>query len=99
MCYRQLGLLDKANFSGCTDLLAKELDSWLPHNFSAAGVPTNADECLEADQSDLAGHSARFLMGYGICSTCKILRACSKQLCCQEVNTIVGQSTSFLKLA
>ena len=37
------------------------MDSWLPHYFSAAGVPTNADECLEADQSNLAGHSARFL--------------------------------------
>ena len=45
------------------------LDSWLPHHFSAAGVPTNADECLEAVQSDLTGHSARFLMVYEICST------------------------------
>ena len=59
-CYRQLGLLGKANFSGCTDLWAKELESWLPHHFSAAGVPTNADECLEAVQSDLTGHSAHF---------------------------------------
>ena len=41
------------------------LDSWLPHHFSAAGVPTNADECLEAVQSDLTGHSARFLTVYG----------------------------------
>ena len=65
----QLGLLGKANFSGCTDLGAKELDSWLPHHFSAARVPTDADECLEAVQSDLTGHSARFLMVYGICST------------------------------
>ena len=71
------------------------LDSWLPHHFSAAGVPTNADECLEAVQRDLTGHSAHFLMVYGVCSTCKLSRACSKQLCCQEVNTIVGQSTSF----
>ena len=38
------------------------LDSWLPHHFSAAGVPTDADECLEAVQSDLTGHSACFLM-------------------------------------
>ena len=47
------------------------LDSLLHTTFKAAGVPTNADECLEVDQSDLAGHSARFLMVYGICSTCK----------------------------
>ena len=50
------------------------LDSWLPHHFSAAGVPTNADECLKAVQSDLTGHSARFLMVYGICSTCKLFQ-------------------------
>ena len=31
--------------------------------FSAAGVPTNADECLEAVQSNLTGHSAHFLLG------------------------------------
>ena len=71
------------------------LVSWLPHHLSAAGVPTNTDECLEAVQSDLTGHSAHFLMLEGICSTCKLFRACSKQLCCQEVNKIVGQSTSF----
>ena len=35
----------------------------------------------EADQSNLAGHSARFLMVYEICSTCKLFRAFSKQLC------------------
>ena len=80
------------------------MDSWLPHHFSAAGVPTNADECLEAVQSYLTGHSARFLSArflivYVICSTCKLFRACSEQLCCQEVNTIVGQSTSFQELA
>ena len=91
--------MDKANLSGDTDLGAKQLDSWLPHHFSAAHVPTNADECLEAIQSDLTGHSAHFLMIYGICSTCKLYRTCSKQLCCQEVNTIVGQSTSLQKLA
>ena len=91
----QLGLLGKANFNGCTDLGAKVLDSWLPHHFSAAGVPSNVDECLEAVQSDLTGHSAHFLMVYGICSTCKLFRACSNQLCCQEVNTIFGQSTYF----
>ena len=91
--------MGKANFSGCTDLGAKELDSWLPHHFSAAGVPLNADECLEAVQSNLTGYSACFLMVYGICSTCKIFRACTKQLCCQEVNTIVCQSTSLQKLA
>ena len=68
------------------------LDSWLPHHFSAAGVPTNADECLEAVQSDLTGHSARFLMVYGICSTCKLSRACSKQLCLPR-----GQYNSWSK--
>ena len=68
------------------------LDSWLPHHFSAAVVPTNSDECLEAVQNDLTKHSARFLMVYGICSICKHFRSCSRQLCCQEVNTIVGQS-------
>ena len=68
-------------------------------HFRAAGVSTNADECLEAVQSNLRGHSARFLMVYWICSTCKLFRACSKQLCCQDVNTIVGQSTSFSELA
>ena len=47
----------------------KVLDSWLPHHFLAAGVPTNADEFVEAVQSDLTGHSAYFLMVYGICST------------------------------
>ena len=92
-------MLGKANFSGCTDLGAKVLDSWLPHHFSAAGVPTDADECLEAVQSDLTGHSAFFLMVYGIYSTCKLFRARSKQLCCQEVNTIVGQALLFQKLA
>ena len=71
---RQLGLLGKANFNGCTDPAAKELDSWLPHHFSTAGVPTNADECLEAVQSNLTGHSACFLMVYGICSTCKLFQ-------------------------
>ena len=34
------------------------LDSWLAHHFPAAGVPTNADECLEAVQSDMTGHRA-----------------------------------------
>ena len=87
--------MGKANFSGFTDLGAKVLDSWLPHQFSAAGVPTNADECLEAVQSDLTGDSTRCLMVYGIWCSCKLFRVCSKQLCCQEVNTIVGQSTSF----
>ena len=48
---------------------AKVLDSWLPRHFSAAGVLTNADECLEAVERDLTEHSARFLMVYGICST------------------------------
>ena len=50
------------------------LDSWLPHHFLAAGVPTNADECLEGVQSDLTGHSSRFLMVYGICSFCNLFR-------------------------
>ena len=58
---RQLGWLGKANFNGCTDPGAKELDSWQPHHFSAAGVPTNADKCLEAVQSDLTGHSGCFM--------------------------------------
>ena len=70
-----LGLLGKASFNGCTDPGAKELDSWIPHHFSAAGVHTNADEFLEAVQSYLTGHSARFLMVYGVCSTCKLFRA------------------------
>ena len=59
----QLSLLCKANFNGCTDPGAKELESKLPHQFSAAGVPTNADECLEAVQSNLTRHSALFLLG------------------------------------
>ena len=49
----QLGLLGKANFNGSTGPGAKVVDSRLPHYFSAAGVPTNADECLEAVQSNL----------------------------------------------
>ena len=56
-------MLGKANFNGCTDPGATELDSKLPHHFSAAGVPTNADECLEAVQSNLTGHSALFQLG------------------------------------
>ena len=51
----QLGFLGKANCSGCTDLGTKGLDSMLLHYFSAAGTPTNADECLEAVQSNLKG--------------------------------------------
>ena len=74
ICCRQLGLLGKANFNGYTDLGAKGLDSLLPHHFSAAGVPTNADESLEAVQSNLTGHSAHWLMVYGICSTCKLFQ-------------------------
>ena len=31
--------------------------------FRVVGVPTNADECLEAGQSNLPRHSARFLLG------------------------------------
>ena len=31
----------------------KELDSKLLHYFSVAGIPTSADECLEADRSNL----------------------------------------------
>ena len=58
-------MLGKANFNGCTGPGAKELDSRLPHYFSAAGVPTNADECLETVQSNLTGHSACFLIGIG----------------------------------
>ena len=46
-------MLGKANFIGYTDPGAKELDSLLQHHFLAAGVPTNADECPEAVQSDL----------------------------------------------
>ena len=51
----QLDLLGKANFNGCTDLGVKGLDSMLLHYFSAAGIPTSADECLEAVQSNLTG--------------------------------------------
>ena len=50
-----MGLLGKANFNGCTVPGAKELDSWLPHHFSAMGDHTNADECLEAVLSNLTG--------------------------------------------
>ena len=50
-----LGLLDKANFNGCTGPEAKELDCKLLYDFSVAGIPTSADECLEADQSNLTG--------------------------------------------
>ena len=49
------GLAGQANFNGCTDPGAKELDSKLLHYFSVAGIPTSADECLEADQSNLTG--------------------------------------------
>ena len=66
--------MGKANFNGCTDPGAKELDGWLPHHFSATGVPTNADEYQEADQSNLTGHRALFLMAHGVCSTCKLFR-------------------------
>ena len=52
---KQACTVQQANFNGCTDPGAKELDSMLPHHFSAAGVPTNADECLEAVQSNLTG--------------------------------------------
>ena len=45
----------KMKFNGCTDPGAEELDSWLPHHFSAAGDSTNADECLRAVQSNLTG--------------------------------------------
>ena len=55
-------MLSKANFNGCTGPGAKELNSKLPHYFSAAGVPTNADECLEAVQSNLTGCSAHFFL-------------------------------------
>ena len=59
----QLGLLGKGTFNGCTDLGSKKLDSGLLHQFSAAGIPTNADECLEGGQSNLSGKSALFLKG------------------------------------
>ena len=39
-------MLSKANFNGCTDLGAKEMDSLVPHYFSVADDSTNADECL-----------------------------------------------------
>ena len=55
--------MGKANFKGCTDLGVRELGCQLPHYFSVAGVPTNADECLEAVQSNLTGHSTHFLLG------------------------------------
>ena len=55
--------MGKANFNGCTGPGAKELNIMLPHYYSAAGVPTNADECLDSVQSNLTGHSAHFLIG------------------------------------
>ena len=67
-------MLGKANFSCWTDLGAKELDSRLPHRFSVSGVPADVHEHIEAVQSDLTGHSSRFLMVYGICSTCKLFQ-------------------------
>ena len=47
------GLAGQANFNCYTGTGAKVMDSRLPHYFSAAGVPTNADECLEAVLSNL----------------------------------------------
>ena len=38
-------------------------DGKLLHYFSVAGIPTSADECLEAVQSNLTGHSVCFLIG------------------------------------
>ena len=76
-----------------------ELDSGLLHCFSAAGIPTNADECLEAGQSDLAGHSALFLKGKWEMLHCKLLKLVPVIFVCQEASTIVGQSTSLQKLA
>ena len=48
---------------------AKGLVSMLLHYFSAAGIPTSADECLEAVQSNLTGpvlcsFSDRYVGGY-----------------------------------
>ena len=57
-------MLGKANFKGCKDPGAKELGCQLSHYFSVAGVPTNADQCLEAVQSTLTGHNAHFLLGF-----------------------------------
>ena len=51
----QLGLLGKANFNGCSDLGAKGLDSMLLCYFSVKGIPSSADECLQAVQSNLTG--------------------------------------------
>ena len=49
------GLAWKTNFNGCTGPGSKGLDSRLQHYFSVAGIPTSADECLEAVQSNLTG--------------------------------------------
>ena len=70
---RQLGLLGKANFNGCADPEVKELDSWQPLHFLAAGVPTNADECLEAVQSNLTGPVLFLWEVSGRCSAVSLL--------------------------
>ena len=51
----QLCSLGEANFNCCTDLGVKGLDSMQLHYFSVAGIPTSADECLEAVQRNLTG--------------------------------------------
>ena len=69
---QETGLGGKPNFNGCTGPGAKELDRRLPHYFSAAGVPANADKCQEAVQSNLTGHSAHFLIGIWEMLHCKL---------------------------
>ena len=80
MCCRELGFLCKVDSNGCTGPGAKVMDSKLPHSFLAAGVPTNADECLEADQSRLTGPVLFFIEVSGRGSTVSF-EACSNDLC------------------
>ena len=65
----------------------------LPQYFSAAGVPTNADECLEADQSNLTGPVLFLREVSGRCSTVSF-EACSNELCVPR-----GQYNSLSKHA
>ena len=41
---------------------AKEKDGKLLHYFSVADIPTSEDECVDAVQSNLTGHSAYLLI-------------------------------------
>ena len=57
------GLAGQGKFQWLHRFRAKKLNRKLLHYLSAAVIPTNADECLEAVESNLTGHSAIFLIG------------------------------------